>query len=350
MPDSARVDFVASTPLRAVEWPRLVASLWPRAPELPTCLTAPLTGDAVLLGRFQCADSVLGESAELPVARRATGGRALRVGDGCQAFLLVLPDTGALLTEGRPVPAGKIVNRYVRPALGALAVFGASAGWFGRDFISVSGRPVAYVSFDATAEGAALVEVIFSFERPLLWEGAYPGVGPGPEGERPWAGLSEIVGPGRKLPTPAEWDAALRRGFEERLSATLGEAQPAPALSDTLWPAASEPLPPRGSPLFDVPIGHLEARVEIDQLAQMRRPELGTTRVLGRARLLGDFQAPAPSVARLEASLAGCAATFEQLGARVDATFGPTAGGTLVGLTSLRPIAEALLQAAAARS
>ena len=41
----------------------------------------------------------------------------------------------------------RLVNRYVRPLLRALTKVGATAHFFGRDWVSVAGRPVAWVGF-----------------------------------------------------------------------------------------------------------------------------------------------------------------------------------------------------------
>ena len=357
-----RAELFNAGPLRAEEWPGRLAALWPRAPAVPACLVAGLTGDAVLIGRFQSAATALrdvpdrpapgetGPSAALPIARRATGGRALRLGDGCLAIALVLPRTGALLADGRDVPAAKIVNRFVRPALGALAAAGVSAGWFGRDFISASSRPVAHVSFDAGSDGSALIEVHLGVGRAIALR----------ESEPRWASLVELS-PERfaTLPSLDNWLRHLRRGFEERLGAVLGEPQPAPPAAQPAWPPVDEELPPRASTLREVPIGHVEARAELDELAGRRLTAAasgadatamnvapGARKVLGRVRLLGDFQADAASVAALEASLRGCEATFEQVGARVDALFGTHARGTIVGLKTLAPLAEAIVEAA----
>jgi len=365
--DRPRAELFDAGSLRSSAWPARLAAFWPRTPSTPVCLIAGLTGDAVLIGRFQSAATALrglspgapsdSSSAAgstklgLPVARRATGGRALRLGDGCLAIAIVLPRTGALLADGRDVPAAKIVNRFVRPALGMLAASGVSAGWFGRDFISAASKPVAHVSFDAGADGSALIEVHLGVDRCVSLDASEPR----------WASLREIA-PDRfaQLPPIERWIAHLRRGFEERLGAILGDAQAAPGAGQTAWPAVDEDLPSRASRLFEIPIGTLEARVELDDLAGRRltaassaatdetamNVATGARKVLGRVRLLGDFQADAASLAALEASLRGCPATFEQVGARIDALFGAHARGTIVGLKTLAPLAEAIVDAA----
>ena len=331
-----RVELFVAGPLRAEQWPRRLAALWPRTPSAPSCLVASFTGEALLLGRHQAKETVLrGSSVAVPIARRATGGRALLAAEGTFAIALALPRTGALLGDGRDVPASKIVNRFVRPALGALGALGVSAGYFGRDFISVSTRPVAHASFDAGRDGSALVEVHVGLTRPVAFAS-----------EPPWASLAELFPDRFAAPPPLEKILeALRRGFSERLGADLGEPQPALDAAEPAWPAVDEDLPPRASRLHEVPIGWVEARVELDQLAARRLGLPAEMPVIGRARLLGDFEADAPSIQGLERALAGCPASYDEIGRRIDEHLGPRSGGTIVGLKTLKPLADALLEA-----
>jgi hypothetical protein len=326
-----RAELLLAPATPAESWPSLVAALWPRAPERPTFLVAPLTGHALLLGRFQSVDAAVRERRdgplETPVERRATGGRLLHVRDGCFGIALGMPDSGALLPGGEPVAPSKIVNRCVRPVLGALATLGVSAGYFGRDFISVGSRPVAYVSWDAQPGGAALFECLLGYEQPLALDA-------------PWAALREVV-PDRvqRAPDAPGFIASLRRGLAERLGAELAEPQPAPTPAGHAWPSPLEELPERRSSLHEIAIGAVEARVALGRAQS--GPQL-----IESARILGDFQCDAASLQRLEQSLSGCPATFEEVGRRVDAAFGPRGHGTIVGFKSLSPIAQAVIEAA----
>jgi hypothetical protein len=95
--------------------------------------------EGVVLGAFQRAceldERVL---AEYTLSRRASGGAAVRVGDGTVHVAVALPRLGAVIAcEPRA-----ILNRHVRPLLGAIG-----GAYFGRDFVSVAHRPVAYVAF-----------------------------------------------------------------------------------------------------------------------------------------------------------------------------------------------------------
>jgi len=330
-------------------WPALLGQLWPSAvPERATCLVAPLSGEAVLLGRFQCKESVLASAArDLAVARRATGGRALLAGAGSLSLALVVPTTGALLPGAVALPTAKIVNRLVRPVLGALGALGVSAGWFGRDFIACARRPVACVSWDALASGAVLFEAQIGFTRALLLPRALAAQPGRAQPEPAWASLSELA-PERvpRMPELEAWLAALSRGFAERLGAALEPPRPIAvrsALAAGAAPPWTEgPLPPLSSRPREVPIGFVEARVALDALASRR---LGAP-VLSEARLLGDFQADSTTLAALEASLRGCPASLAEVGLRIDAHFGPGGRGTMVGLKSLSPLAEAVVEAA----
>ncbi len=381
-----RAELLLAPATPAERWPGLVANFWPLAPERPTCLVAPLSGDAELVGRFglnpeddprvweaRIASTIAdrhgiligsrtaeflrmgignanGEALTMDVrgreaadqtrervatitsqeveaargsgralARRATGGQTLRAGDGCIAIALALPRTGALLQGGVDVPPNKIVNRFVRPVLGALAAHGLPAAYFGRDFISSHSTAVASVGWDALHAGPSLFECIVAFERPL-------------RDAPPWA----VAGIAR----PHDFCQSLRRGFSERLSVELSEAQPAPAPREPAWPLVEH-----------LPSGRAERAIAIGTLVAFADAMSAgdSTPRLTRAALRGDFQADAESLAALEQSLAGCPAEYAEIGRRVDAAFGPRGRGAIVGLASLQPMAEALLEAAGAQ-
>jgi hypothetical protein len=111
--------------------------------------TAVATDDALLLGAFQRA------SAGAAVLRRGSGGPEVRVGPGTVHIALALAHPGALVA----CDAKRIVNRSVRPLLGALTRIGALAHFFGRDWVSVAHRPAAWVGFGHDAgSGRTLFE------------------------------------------------------------------------------------------------------------------------------------------------------------------------------------------------
>lgn len=98
--------------------------------------------DALLLGAFQRAAS-LAFAPPWPLLRRASGGPEVRVGPGTVHVAVALAHPGALA----PCDEKRIVNRTVRPLLRALTRMGLVAHYFGRDWVSVAHRPVAWVGF-----------------------------------------------------------------------------------------------------------------------------------------------------------------------------------------------------------
>jgi hypothetical protein len=94
---------------------------------------------AVLLGAFQ--RSSVGST--LPELLRLSGGPEVRVAKGTIHVALALTEPGTLV----PCDERRIVNRYVRPLLRALARTGHLAHYFGRDWVSVAHDPVAWVGF-----------------------------------------------------------------------------------------------------------------------------------------------------------------------------------------------------------
>jgi hypothetical protein len=105
--------------------------------------------DAVLLGAFQRLAG-LAIAPGTQIARRGSGGPEVRVGPGTVHVALSMENPASLV----PCDEKRIVNRHVRPLLRALTRTGAGAiaHFFGRDWISVAHRPVAWVGFahDAT--------------------------------------------------------------------------------------------------------------------------------------------------------------------------------------------------------
>jgi hypothetical protein len=97
--------------------------------------------EAILLGAFQRG---AGMPPDWPLLRRGSGGPEVRVGPGTVHVALALAHPAALT---RGADEKRIVNRAVRPLLRALAKTGTLAHFFGRDWISVAHRPVAWVGF-----------------------------------------------------------------------------------------------------------------------------------------------------------------------------------------------------------
>src|ERR1700722_13042117 len=122
--------------------PALLARAEAEPESAPLLVIAELTGDALLLGQHQrlasCLDAEHLRASGLPVFRRASGGKTLRVGAGTVGVLVVLPTLDAL-GAGLVAP-DKLMNRTVRGLLAGLTRSGARGGahYFGRDFVSSS--------------------------------------------------------------------------------------------------------------------------------------------------------------------------------------------------------------------
>ncbi len=96
--------------------------------------------------------------------RRGSGGAPVRIGPGSVWLQVALARADALVAADAP----RLVNRYVRPLLQALTKIGATAHYFGRDWVSATKRPVAFVGFahDATT-GRCLVEAVVAVSTPF---------------------------------------------------------------------------------------------------------------------------------------------------------------------------------------
>ncbi len=107
--------------------------------------------EAVLIGAFQRG---FGMPADPPLVRRGSGGPEVLLGPGSVHVALALAHPAALVACDEK----RIVNRYVRPLLRALARTGTLAHFFGRDWISAAHHPVGWVGFahDATTHRTLL--------------------------------------------------------------------------------------------------------------------------------------------------------------------------------------------------
>lgn len=134
-------DRVAALSLSAFEVAKKRAELWLLEPTTP----------ATVFGAFQ--------PGEAP--RRASGGAEVALGPGTLHAMLALPSL-AMLEAARPAV---ILNRAVRPFLRALTRKGALAHYFGRDWISAAGRPLALAAFaHEAATQRTLVEISVSVD------------------------------------------------------------------------------------------------------------------------------------------------------------------------------------------
>jgi hypothetical protein len=112
-----------------------------------TALDRPLRYDGELWVAVASDEArVLGAFQRAPVAslvRRGSGGPDVLVGPGTVHVALALAHPASLTSCDEK----RIVNRYVRPLLRALTATGSPAAFFGRDWISVSKQPAAWVGF-----------------------------------------------------------------------------------------------------------------------------------------------------------------------------------------------------------
>lgn len=324
---SLRCQIVLSPPRSAAGYAALVAGLLDAAAlGRATWAVVPAKGEGVLLGRWQVAATALSDAGRaLPRARRATGGEAVHFVEGVVAFALALPDATSLLGGAR-IPPAKVLNRYVRPALGALAHAGLSAGYFGRDFVTVDRRQVALASFEVDARGRALVELFVGVLAPFALPAALSGYpARAPDAEPPVTTLREAG----RTPDAASLAEGVFASFPSRLGVEAERGEP-PA--DGVALPVDEALPARTSGPREVPIGFVEAHVALDG------------GVLSAVRLRGDLVATSPTIASLEQAMVGLPPSFDALGAAVDAALrAPDAA--LLGLREGRALPDAVLAA-----
>ena len=305
----------------------------------PTLLCASLDGEALLLGRHQREASAVRRATVcelgLRLSRRMGGGRTIRVGGGTMAVLLGIPPSGGLSAE--PVPADRVLNRYVRGLLAGLTMAGVPAGvkYFGRDFLTADHRQLAVVSHDGTADGAVLIEAVVATSRelaPPLEALAYPAHSDARAAGPPHVTLSELAGPGGL----AELADALARGHAKAYGCRVERRAHASPEGADLLPLLDDPVDAGGfaaSGLLEVPIGFVEAFVRL----------AGTT--IGAAHIRGDFLAPGFAIAALESDLAGCTLDADAVANRVQAAF-DRPHATLQGITSPAVLTRAVLAAA----
>ena len=253
--------------------------------------------NGTVLGSFQRA----GDAPARPVARRATGGAAVNVGEGTLHVVLGLSSPSALM----PCDEDKILNRHVRPLLRALTRSGALAHYFGRDWLSVGHRPAAYVAFaHLRATGRTVVEAFIAVGTPFALEErvSYMHKVPGT--------LDEIRG------------APMDRGKLERaVVAAFGDAL-APIPAGSLAPAPTPDEPPWEATV-DEAIGPLRAGRD----------------ATGIVRLGGELMASADAIAELETRLHD--APRQDLDALVEGVFSAPRTA-LFGVKSVRSIRDVL--------
>lgn len=244
------------------------------------------------LGAFQRRSDVPGATLQ-----RVSGGGGVRVGPGTLWLQLGL-ELGSL-------PAEKLLNRQVRPLLKALTrVTSVPATYFGRDWVAMAHRPVAFVGFAHSAEqGTAVFEAVVAVDTPF---------------------------------------ADARASFRDRSPGTLAELKTGsePVDREVLMDAIEDAY--RVETVREVPTA-AEAPDEPAWAATMDEA-IGTIAAgpdhAGRMRVGGEFMASSDAVAMLEAALAAGA----DLDAAIDDAFTRN-GATIFGVRSLKSLRDVLLAA-----
>ncbi len=123
-------------------------------------------GNVLTLGRYHLTPPVGTQAGRMTLVRRHTGGRALPFGEGFVGLSLVLPHRSMLFSSDPLALAPyQVINRYVRGILEGCKLVHVPAFYPGRDFITVDGRILGMVSFEADDHGALLFEAILANTR-----------------------------------------------------------------------------------------------------------------------------------------------------------------------------------------
>lgn len=277
----------------------------------------------ICLGAFQRAASALRASPGLPVTRRLSGGPALWIAPGTLHLLLTLPSPSALIADADP---HRLINRHVRPLLRALRRVGALASYPGRDWVSASHRPVAWVGLaHHAASGAcafeAFIPLLEPFALPAHLDG-YPARNNAPFLGKTPASLGQITS--RPVP-PEQLSDALLAAYDE-----VGGPLARPPWTDEITrPLALDTRPPWAS-LREGVIGFLGASRE-------PAPELG-----------GDFFASSDLIDAINDALAARppAPCDDDLRAALARAVGSVEGGIFEGIRSVDEIVAVLGAAA----
>ncbi|MBI4209777.1 MAG: hypothetical protein HY538_08760 [Deltaproteobacteria bacterium] len=273
----------------------------------PFILATLLSGKTMSLGRFQQARATFIKP-DRPMIRRWTGGRAFPYGSGMLSLCLMAPHWQSLIQEG--IPPHKILNRYVRPLLTTLKKWGLPAFYGGRDSLTVSRKPIGYLTFDVEANNALLMQSVLESQDLLAL--------------RP---LQEFVTtwiqnfPRQDL----RWEAF---EFSKREKEKI-DSQPLLSMED---PREHDPKM-LWSDLCEIPIGQFYAGLQLEG------------QKIKEVLLFGDFIANSPAVSELEENLKGCPLEWKEIGRRVDQIF-TNPRNVILGLRSLRAFPDTILNAA----
>jgi hypothetical protein len=255
--------------------------------------------EGVIVGAFDRRPKV---PSSVTVVRRGSGGPPVQVGAGTVHVVLSLAHPAAL----GACDEKRILNRHVRPLLRALtSVLKAQAHYFGRDWVSVAHRPVAWVGFahDSTTR-RTLLEAFVAVRMPFALTQRASFLG------HPQATLEELSGHALDL---------------ERLTDAIALAY---GLSPLDAPAAGPAPVPDALPWT-------ATREEAIGIVAAGRDSRGIFRVGGELLVSRD------AIARLEAKLAS---PIDDIGRAVDETLAAR-GVALEGVRSLGSIRDAIVEA-----
>ena len=225
---------------------------------------------------------------------------------------LLLPRVDALVA----CDEARLVNRYVRPLLRALTKVGATAHFFGRDWVSVKHRPAAWIGFShERATGRAVIEAFIARETPFDVDprASYLQKEPGT--------LVSIVGP---VASEERLAAAITEAYAAASARLAVDGGPLPTFPESL---ADLPPDPPWAATIEEPIGPLSAGPD----------------AFGRFRIGGDLLVSRDALASLEDSL--LVTRDEDIGALVDASLG--ASRVAISGVSLPAIRKVILAARA---
>ncbi len=243
--ESAHLLDVVRAEASPLDEPRVALGAWELEP-----------GSQIVLGALQHAGRVL-RSVERDVVRRSTSGAAAQV-DGGLLLSMALSSIDAIFPDAT---TRTVLNRNVRPWLGALAEAGLGCTYLGRDVLSLRRDPLFLLGLDVAPDGALLLEAIASArssialpqDRATDLERALDRH----RGRRPVA-LDEVTG-GR---APLELGRRVLRSLVERLapaSLHMAGSPPSPH-ADRRVISLHDPAPPDATfvPPKAVPIGWLD--------------------------------------------------------------------------------------------
>lgn len=306
---------------------------------------ARLTGDTVVLGSNQRVTDALDVEActarGVDIVRRTTGGPTCVAGHGILYFALGLRHASVFMECARD----RVLNRNVRGLLGGLALTGARANYFGREWIAVDKRPAALLGWTRNAEGGVLIEAFLSVDRPFRLPDELSGY-PAREDmtlsardpilmSDVWAeprGISEItrlVAEGhvdRYRDVEVELDHS-SVSDEVRVAATEIEGEMAIGF-DQAWDNLE------WSKTREVPIGFVSAGVSLD-----------ADGLVDTARIAGDFYQDESAPAVLAKKLVGVAPSKDAFSAAVTSSWDGQ-NRIVEGLKDPAPVVEALCEAA----